>query len=278
MHPPHAKVARGLAGQQFQVSRILFPLDDGRVAELHTSGLGGENSGPIHPVNHRRKASIKYVWSILDAPETEGWNAEYCTEERGPTNCIIGSKDEPNGQSNRRSVTRRRRGNPAQEDYLSPGAPGIRMKESLEEYSFPDNWINKHYRLRVMHRGKSFFLIADGGLTFEYLYTESVWLWLRHDYSTAIKGALGSYNGSLFLVDAYGTLLIRERNKDDLVWVNCTAMRRGRQINGGPPWDVLPGKIMKVTAEDALFFVSKNGSLLQFTVSCKMKRLYLLAH
>ncbi|XP_012090038.1 uncharacterized protein LOC105648304 [Jatropha curcas] len=266
-HPPHAKAAKGIAGLQLQFGRIIFALDDGRLAELHLPGLGGENAGPNHQVNVRRKASAKYVWSILDAPETEGWNAEYCKEERGPSHCITGIKDEPNDSGVTRSVTRRRKGNQAQQDYLSAGAS--ELIKSSEEYNFPENWINSNFRLRVMHGSKSFFLITDGGLAFEYLNTENVWLWLRHDHSTPLKGALGNYNGSLFLVDTYGSLLIRERSGNDLAWLNCTAMRKGKRVTGGPPWDRIPGKALKVTAEDALFFVSKNGSLLQFTVALR---------
>ncbi|KAJ0084157.1 hypothetical protein Patl1_29541 [Pistacia atlantica] len=188
MHPPQAKAARGVAGLPFQIGRILFPLDDGRLGELHLSGLGGENSGPNNQVNVRRKALIKYVWSILDAPETEGWNAEYCTEERGPMNCITGIKDEPNDSGLKR-MTRRRKGSPAHHDYVFP------------------KFISR--------------------------------------------------------------LLIRERSSTELSWINCTAMRKGKQVIGGPPWDGMTGKAMKVTAEDALFFVSKNGRLLQFTVALR---------
>lgn len=266
MHPPHAKAARGVSGLQFHFGRILFPLADGRLAELHLQGQGGENAGPTHQVNVRRKASTKYTWSIIDTPETEGWNAEYCTEERGPTNCIIGTKDESNGVGMTRSMTRRRKGSQAQA-YLSPGASGSGPR-SMEEYN-PDKWINTYFRLRVMHWGRSFFLITDDGLTFEYLYTENVWLWLRHDHTTAIKGALGNYNGSLYVVDTYGSLLIRERSSNELTWINCTALKKGRQVVGGPPWDGMPGTAMRVTAEDALFFVTKTGRLLQFTVALR---------
>ncbi|KAF2287404.1 hypothetical protein GH714_039833 [Hevea brasiliensis] len=267
MHPPHAKAAKGIAGLQLQVGRIIFALDDGRLAELHLPGLGGENTGPNYQINVRRKVSVKYVWSILDAPETEGWNAEYCKEERGPTNCITGIKDEPNDLGITRAATRRRKGSQAQQDYLVTGAS--ELIKSSEEYSFPDNWINTNFHLRVMHGSRSFFLITDGGLAFEYLNTENVWLWLRHDHPTPMKGALGNYNGSLFLVDIYGSLLIRERSGNELGWLNCTAMRKGKQVTGGPPWDGIPGKAMKVTAEDSLFFVGKNGRLLQFTVALR---------
>ncbi|MBA0594421.1 hypothetical protein Gorai_011326, partial [Gossypium raimondii] len=211
MHPPNAKAARGIPGLKFQLGRILFALDDGRLAELHLPGL--------------------------DAPESEGWNGEYCTEERGPMNCIAGT-------------------------------PRSRLVKASEEYRFPDNWINTSFRLRLVQAGVSFFIITEAGLIFEYLYTESVWLWLRHDHSTPMRGALGNYNGSVFFVDVYGTLLIRERSNNELAWINCTAMRKGRQIIGGPPWDGMSGKL-KVTAEDALFFVSKSGRLLQFSVALR---------
>lgn len=266
MHPPDAKVARGIAGLQFLVGRIMFVLDDGRLAELHLSGSGGENLGPSQ-VNLRRKASFKYVWSILDAPETEGWNAEYCTEERGPSNCITGIRDEANDEGTSRSSTRRRKGSQEQKNYLSLRASESSHEKTLEEYSYPDNWINSNFHLRVMQGGRSFFLITDVGLTFEYLYVENMWLWLRHECSTAMEGAVGNYNGSLFFVDTYGSLLIRERSSNHLTWTNCTSMRKGRQVIAGPPWDGIPGRAMKATAEDALFFVSKNGKLLQFTVS-----------
>ncbi|KAG6682706.1 uncharacterized protein LOC122293034 isoform X2 [Carya illinoinensis] len=268
MHPPYAKAARGIAGLQFHPGRMVFPLDDGRLAELHLPGLGGESAGPNQQVNVRRKASTKYMWSLMDAPESEGWNSEYCTEERGPTNCILGSKDELNGIGTLRSMTRRRKGSQEQA-YLQPGASGGSRMISTEESSSQDNWITTNFRLRVMHGGRSFFLIADAGLTFEYLYTESVWLWLRHDHTTAIKGALGNYNGSLYVVDTYGSLLIRERSSNELTWINCTALKKGRQVTGGPPWDGMPGKAMRVTTEDALFFVSKTGRLLQFTVALR---------
>ncbi|GAV65055.1 LOW QUALITY PROTEIN: hypothetical protein CFOL_v3_08570 [Cephalotus follicularis] len=268
MHPFHAKAARGIAGLQFQVGRILFPLDDGRLAELHLSGLG-ENSGLTHQVSVRRKTLGKYVWSVLDVPETEGWNAEYCTEERGPLNCITGIKDEPYDSGTTRSMIRRRKGSQAQQIYLPLATSNGKPLNSLEEYEFPDKWINTNFRLRVMHGGRSFFLITDDGLTFEYIYTESIWLWLKHEHSTSMEGAVGNYNGSLFLVDAYGSLLIRERSCNELVWINCTAMRKGRQVMSGPPWDGILGETMKATAEGALFFVSKNGRLLQFTVALR---------
>lgn len=268
MHPQNAKAARGVAGLHLQIGRLVFPLDDGRLAELHQSGLGGENAGPNLQVNVRRKATVKYMWSILDAPESEGWNAEYCTEERGPTNCIAGTKDDLNDLSTR-PTTKRRKGSQIQQDYLSPAAPASGTMKSSDEYSLPDNWINTNFRLRVMHEGRSFFLITDDGFTFEYLYTENVWIWLRHEHSTAIKGALGNYNGSLYVVDTYGSLLIRERTINELIWINCTALRKAKQVIGGPPWDELPGRAMKATPEDSLFFVSRTGRLVQLTVSSK---------
>ncbi|KAJ8543822.1 hypothetical protein K7X08_025440 [Anisodus acutangulus] len=265
VYPPHAKAARGIPGVQLQLGRIIFPLDDGRLGELHLSGLGGENSGPNYQINARRRSSQKYVWSIIDAPETEGWNAEYCTEEHGPSNCIAGIKDETN------EPDRRRRSSKEQQSYISIDISSARKKAAEPEgdYNIPDNCINKNFRLRVMHEGKSFFLITGGGLIFEYLNSENVWFWLRHDHSTAMKGAIGNYNGSLFLVDEQRNLFIRERDSDELAWINCTDMKKGRQVIGGPPWDDLPGKSRKARKEDALFFVSKSGRLLQFAVALR---------
>lgn len=263
MHPMHGKAARGISGVQLQIGRVIFPLDDGRLAELHLPGLGGENSGPGQP-SIRKKPSTKYVWSILDAPESEGWNAEYCTEERGPANCVTGTKDEPNDSGITSMVTRRRKASATQQSYLLPGTSD---RTNVQQHTFPDDRINTNFRLRVMHGSRSFFLITDGGLTFEYLYAENIWFWLRHDHPTAMKGALGNYNGSLFFVDIYKSLLMRERSSNELTWVNCTAMRKGRQVIAGPPWDGIPGREIKLAVDDALFFVSKSGRLMQFTVS-----------
>ncbi|KAL3850145.1 hypothetical protein ACJIZ3_012027 [Penstemon smallii] len=234
-HPPHAKIARGIPGLQIHVGRMIFPLDDGRLAELHLSGFGGENLGPY--ISTKRKSLLKYVWSILEAPETEGWNAEYCTDERGPSNCILGSKDETIEVANTRSTSKWRKDRKTQENYLSFDASYPGLSNSGEEYWIPEKWINTHFRLRLMQEGKSFFLVTSNGVTFEYLNTENVWFWLRHEHSTAMEGALGNYNGSLFLVDENGSLLIRERSGSDLAWINCTSMRRGRHVIGGPPWD-----------------------------------------
>ncbi|KAM3303525.1 putative protein isoform X1 [Capsicum chacoense] len=269
VYPPHAKAAKGIPGVQLQPGRIIFPLHDGRLGELHLSGLGGENSGPNYQINARRKSSQKYVWSLVDAPETEGWNAEYCTEEHGPSNCIAGIKDETNEPDFTTSTARRRRSSKEHQRYISIDKSARKAAEPEGDYNIADNWINKNFHLRVMNEGKSFFLITEGGLIFEYLNSENVWFWLRHDHSTAMKGAIGNYNGSLFLVDEQRSLLIRERESAELAWINCTAMKKGRQVIGGPPWDDLPGKSRNARKEDALFFVSKSGRLLQFTVALR---------
>ncbi|KAG4979324.1 hypothetical protein JHK84_032902 [Glycine max] len=263
-HPLHAKAARGIAGLPLQVGRILFALDDGRLAELHLAGLGGENSGPSVPQNFRRKASTKYVWTILDVPESEGWNAEYCTEERGPRNCMTGTKDESN-DSGISSVTGRRKQSQAQNYYLPLGTGG-EPNRSSEEYNLPDDWISNNFRLRLLYEGKSFFLITNDGWVFEYVCIENVWVWLRHDSSSTMNGIVGSYNGSLFMADTFGSLFLREWSDNEIAWRNCTAMRKGRSIVAGQPWDRLPGKARRATTEDSIFFVSKNGRLLQFMV------------
>lgn len=267
-HPLHAKAARGVSGLPLQVGRILFALDDGRLAELHLVGLGGENSGPSPPQNFRRKSSTKYVWSILDAPESEGWNAEYCTEERGPRNCMTGIKDESKDSGVTSSVTGRRKQSQEQHYYLSLSTSDELINYS-EEYNQSDDWIRSNFHLRLMYEGKSFFLVTNDGLIFEHVCIENVWIWLRHDSSTAMNGIVGNYNGSLFMVDTFGSLLLREWSGNEIAWKNCTDMRKGRNVVGGQPWDRLPGITRRVTIEDSLFFVSRNGRLLQFMVGKK---------
>ncbi|XP_020699014.1 uncharacterized protein LOC110111453 [Dendrobium catenatum] len=270
MHPQHAKIARGISGAQLQPGRIIFPLDDGRLAELHLSGMGGEGVSPVHQINIRRKGAYKYEWSMLDTPESEGWNAEYCTDERGLLNCIAGMNDAlADNEREELGMTApgRRMQAPTNHHYLS--LPNHESTNTVEQNNFLTKTIKTNFRMRVMHADRSFFLISDSGQTFEYLYTENIWLWLRHEHSTAMNGALGSYNGSLFLVDMYGSLLIRERIGNDLSWINCTSLKKGKQVATGPPWDGIPGKARRVSSEDALFFVNRRGRLLQFMVALR---------
>ncbi|KAL1552960.1 hypothetical protein AAHA92_13697 [Salvia divinorum] len=260
-HPPNARVARGISGVELQAGRTIFPLDDGRLAELHLSGFGGEDLGPNAQISSRRKSLVKYVWSVLDAPESEGWNGEYCTEQRGPSNCIVGTKEE----TSEPSISRWRKDFRTQESYLTPDGDA-----SDKDYGVISERLDKKlFRLRLMQGGKSFFLITESHMTFEYLDTESGWFWLRHEYETGVHSAVGNYNGSLFVVDEQGSLLIRERSSSDLAWINCTAMRKGRQVVGGPPWDGIPGQPIRAKLEDAIFFVSPTGRLLQFTVALR---------
>ncbi|XP_074579716.1 uncharacterized protein LOC141836182 isoform X2 [Curcuma longa] len=265
MHPKDAKIARGVSGIEIQSGRIMFALDDGRLGELHLPGHGGEASGPTQSSSLRRRTSShKYEWSLLDSPETEGWNAEYCTDERGPSNCMLGTKD------NDLSIAAPARRRKVEEHQQYIPLPLSKHKASPTESSnFLTRSIDKNFRMRVMYPDRSFFLITETGLAFEYLYTDSVWIWLRHEHSAAIRGAVGSYNGSLFLVDENGNLLIRERSANELSWINCTAMRKGRQVVTGPPWDGTIGRAYRATIEDSLFFVSKKGRLLQFMVSLR---------
>ncbi|KAK1292609.1 hypothetical protein QJS10_CPB17g01598 [Acorus calamus] len=265
LHPPEAKIARSIPGVQLHAGRIFFPLDDGRLAELHLSSIGGEWSGPAQHINTRRKSSYKYKWSILDAPETEGWNAEYCTEERGPLNCLSGVTDaikEPSELGS--TISARRRKGHDHHHYLIP-----KNDESIEQNNLLKGSAINNYRMRAMYADRSFFIISEDGFTFEFMYTENVWLWLRHEHTSTMKSIVGNYNGSLFLVDVLGNLLMRERSMNELSWINCTAMRRGRQVVTGPPWDAIPGKAQRITAEDAMFFVDKKGKLLQFTVALR---------
>ncbi|CAA6657004.1 unnamed protein product [Spirodela intermedia] len=269
MHPQHAKVARGIPGIHLEFGRLVFPLDDGRLGELHMSSSGGDGLGPNYQTNTRRKTPQKYEWSIVEVPETEGWNAEYCTEERGPTNCITGTKNvlKDNEFSDTGPTTMKRRKTKECTLYIPLGAQEKSAVESSEPKNYQTKSTSTNFWLRSMHADQSFLLTTEGGLIFEYLYTENIWIWLRHEHLTPIKGALASYNGSLFLVDTHGNLLMLERNETELSLINCTAMKRGRKVTAGPPWDGAHEKLWRVMDEDALFFVSKKGRLLQFTVA-----------
>ncbi|KAK9079396.1 hypothetical protein SSX86_001067 [Deinandra increscens subsp. villosa] len=268
-HPPQAKLAKGVAGLQLQAGRLIFPLDDGRLGELHQSRTGGDEVGPNPPVN-RRRVSAKYTWSIIDAPESEGWNAEYCTEDRGPLNCISGVKEEINGDENEitRSGSRRRSGNhKAVENYYLV-SPGGRSREEPSDFD-RETSLGVNFRLRVVNEGRSFVFVTDGGVIYEYLSVETAWFWIKHEHPVNMKGAVGNYNGSLFLINENKDLMIGERSGNEMTWVNGSAMKKGKQVIGGPPWDVAPSKSPRVTPEDSLFFVSKTGGLVQLTVALK---------
>eukprot|EP01018_Ginkgo_biloba_P038076 Gb_40924 [translate_table: standard] len=267
------RVARSIPGVLLQTGRILFALDDGRLGELHLSGIGGEGAGPsLHNVI-RRKALANYEWSTLDAPESEGGNAGYCTENLGPMNCVEGVKD-TSGQlettdSGVLSTIRRKKGRALQSNPTVQKMHRHGLQAETNSLHASINNIDTLFRIRAMQPDRSFFMVTDNGLTFEHLYSENMWLWLKHDHSSPIHGILGVYNGSLFVVDISGYLFVRERHNNGLVWVNCSAMEGGRKVVVGPPWDGASNQVQKVTAEDALFFVDRNGNLLQFTVALR---------
>ncbi|KAH9295138.1 hypothetical protein KI387_038726, partial [Taxus chinensis] len=271
--PFEAKVARSIPAVLLQTGRIIFPLDDGRLGELYLSGLGGEGVGPSPHTVLRRKALASYEWSVIDAPESEGGNAGYCTESQGPWNCVEGLKD-AQGQdqmtnSGISSTIRRKKGRAFQGRYTVQKMHRHDLHSETNDTYEPINNTDTLFRIRTMQPDRSFFLVTDDGIIFEHLFNENLWLWLKHDHSSIVRGILGVYNGSLFVVDNYGNLFIRERNASGLVWVNCSAMEGGRQVVVGPPWDGIHGQDRKVTADDALFFIDKNGNLLQFTVALR---------
>ncbi|TKY67813.1 hypothetical protein E2542_SST10709 [Spatholobus suberectus] len=158
---------------------------------------------------------------------------------------MTGTKDESK-DSGISSATGRRKQSQAQHYYLSLGTGG-ELNKSSEEFNLPDDWIRSNFRLRLMYEGKSF--------------SQSLMMvW----FSNMFVLTVGNYNGSLFVVDTFGSLLHREWSDNEIAWRNCPAMRKGRNIVRGQPWDRLPGKGRRVTTEDSVFFMSKNGRLLQF--------------
>ncbi|GLJ51702.1 hypothetical protein SUGI_1098840 [Cryptomeria japonica] len=270
--PFDAKVARSIPGVLLQVGRIFFPLDDGRLGELHLSGLGGEDVGPSPQSVFRRKLLAGYEWSVIDAPESEGGNAGYCTESQGPWNCVEGLKDaqgqDQTTDSGISSTMRRKKGRAYQSRSTVHKMHRHNLHSETNDMYEPTNNIDTLFRIRAMQPDRSFFLVTDDGITFEHLLNENLWIWLKHEHSSVVRGILGVYNGSLFVVDNHGNLFIRERNASGLIWFNCSTMEGGRQVILGSPWDV-HGQDRKVTAEDALFFIDKNGNLIQFIVALR---------
>ena len=250
-HPHHARVARGISGIQLQFGRLIFSLDDGRLGELQI-------------FSKRRGTSQKFEWSILEVPETEGWNGEYCSEERGMMNCIAGNEFYNEG-----IMTMKRRKTQECTPYIPLTSHNRLTLEPQKMKKFQTEVIGSCFRLRALHNNESFLLTTSNGLIFEYLSKENVWFWLRHADLTLITGALGSYNGSLFLVDVNGNLLMMERREMEITLINCTAMNKGRKVTAGPPWDGAHTNPWRTMNDDAIFFVSMKGRLLQFTVSMK---------
>ena len=71
-------------------------------------------------------------------PESEGWNAWYCTEEHGLRNCLTDIKDESE-ESIVILVAGRRKQSQTHNHYLSVGASGgSRLMQSTKEYNTPD--------------------------------------------------------------------------------------------------------------------------------------------
>ncbi|KAK1429508.1 hypothetical protein QVD17_11717 [Tagetes erecta] len=143
-------------------------------------------------------------------------------------------------------------------------SPGSKSKElDIDRKSS----ISVNFRLRVINEGQSFVLVTNDGMIYEYMNIENVWFSIKHENPLVMKGAVGSYNGSLFLVNENKDLVMAERVGTEMTWTNCSGLKKGRQVIGGPPWDVATSKATKVTPEDSMFFISKSGGLLQLTVA-----------
>eukprot|EP00249_Psilotum_nudum_P011412 c23156_g1_i1 orf=71-1756(+) len=276
-HPSNAPVARSLAGEILVQGRVMYALDDGRFGELHFPGLGGERVGPIlHSISGKRlqtSLSTEYQWSLLDSPESEGGNAGYCTLTRGPSHCVEGIKENPIWGSESKIpqlILKRANGKGRIRQTGATADKLIRDDKFISSSSHRAPWNNQNnnlFHMRTVQIGKSFFLVGNDENVFERVYNAGMWLWLKHEHLLPVKGILGTYNGSVFVVDVDGIVLMREHVGDTFHWINCSAAEGGQIVMSGPPWDGVLGQIRMVTAEDAVFFVNSNGSLIELIVA-----------
>lgn len=280
-HPVQTPIVSSVPGVSLSSGRLFFSLVDGRIGEFHAPGFGGGNLGPIaSSVPRDRKQGSVYTWSILEAPETEGGNAEYCTSVRGPANCLEGVKDSQSGwqppvssiefsQKKRSSAKGRvgRRGvgraDPAKESETYSNSQSLLSRTAPWKHS-----IESLFQLRTMQTDKSIFFIGRDGAAFERFFSGEAWLWLKHEHTLRLSSIVGMYSGGVFVVDAERNLFLRERIGNALHWLNCTEINLGRKILSGPPWDHgLLGEAHVPTVEDALFVVDHDGNLMEFLVS-----------
>ncbi|KAL2645054.1 hypothetical protein R1flu_012641 [Riccia fluitans] len=297
-HPSQTPIVKSVPGVSLSPGRIFFSLVDGRIGELHAPGLGGGNVGPVG-VRDRKQLQVggtttTYTWSILEAPETEGGNAEFCTSVRGPANCLEGIKDSQSGWQPPVSSTdlsqRKRTGFKGRTWRRGGGAAGGSMsgradaaaavvKDSdlinVDFSSLPraapwNGSVESQFMLRTMQAEKSIFFVGRDGTAFERFLSGEAWLWLKHEHSLSLLGIVGIYSGGVFVVDVERNLFLRERIGNVLHWLNCTEMSGGRKVVSGPPWDRgLLGEAHAATIEDALFMVDEAGNLMEFLVALR---------
>ncbi|KAL3698138.1 hypothetical protein R1sor_012214 [Riccia sorocarpa] len=302
-HPFQTPIVKSVPGVSLSPGRIFFSLLDGRIGELHIPGLGGGNVGPVgvrerkQQVGSTTTTSTSYTWSILEAPETEGGNAEYCTSVRGPANCLEGIKDSQSGwqppvststdSSQRKRTglkgrTWRRGGGGGGAGRVeatassSPSSVVIKDIDPVTDFSTLSRgapWngsVESQFMLRTMQAEKSIFFVGRDGTAFERFLNGETWLWLKHEHTLSLTGIVGIYSGGVFVVDAGRNLFLRERIGNVLHWLNCTEMSGGRRVVSGPPWDHgLLGETHAATVEDALFLVDEAGNLMEFLVALR---------
>ncbi|CAM6104128.1 unnamed protein product [Calypogeia fissa] len=283
-HPFQTPIVNSVPGVSLSSGRLFFSLVDGRIGELHAPGLGGGNVGPVgsnSPPRDKKQGPV-YTWSVLEAPETEGGNAEYCTSFRGPANCLEGIKDSQSGwqppvsstefSQKKKSLSKGRlgrrgvaRSDPVKEVDASKGSQSLLSRASPWTQS-----IESLFQLRTMQTDKSIFFIGRDGAAFERFFSGEAWLWLKHEHTLRLSGILGMYSGGVFVVDAERNLFLRERIGNVLHWLNCTEINGGRKVVSGPPWDHgLLGETHAATVEDALFVVDQEGNLMEFLVAMR---------
>ncbi|XP_024540156.1 uncharacterized protein LOC112349635 [Selaginella moellendorffii] len=245
--PADAPVMVSVPGVALSLERIFFTLQDGRLGELHLDGFGGTSVGPISRSSLAKKRDGDYVWSVFEAPESEGGNSDYCSTSLGPSNCLEGIMDRSSDFTG---------------DHREQQQGIFHGGSTVQEW-FRIGKGGDLFRARALLFGKSIFFVGRDGAAAERFFNGKVWLWLRHDFAFQIRAVLGVYNASVFVTDFHGSLLMREWNGNALQWLNCSALVGGSTVISGSPWDGHFGDVRT----DAQFYISPGGDLLEFIVA-----------
>ncbi|GBG72662.1 hypothetical protein CBR_g12234 [Chara braunii] len=287
--------------------RMFFPLRDGRLGELHLQGTGGMLTGPTYAASQNQPASRRptgnYTWTIIEVPETEGGNAEYCSSSAGPANCLEGTHQwgergwsnrgggsDQGGSGGSSSPSMRRRGwgskhhesggskragagnggGDENEDVDGDAAvPSVNTRASMAAPVM--GGMAGVFKMRLIQHDTSMFLVMDDGVVAERYFNGESWVWINHENSSPIAALTAVYNGSVLGFDKSGCIQLRERHGSNLRWHNVSSEdARMPRITSGAPLDDIPGKPRPVTTDDAIFFVDENGELLELLVALRL--------
>lgn len=238
-------------------NRRLYLADDGRLAE-HSWGIKDGGDG----------------WVLHDVPELEGGDAECCTPEKGPANCLQGTRLEQSHSSDKGSSGQwRDRHSKDKKGSKAKGGKSRDERATLRPIDVASATVNT-FKLRAMVH-KSLFIVTPDGDVMERYWNGKHWVWLSHHSDQPIAGILAVYNGTVVVLDTAGQVLVRERFGNSLRWLKV-GLAPGAE-GGGLPYGNGTVKVTGSSATDQccgplgqhaplppprlLFFVGEDGEL-----------------